>query len=376
MDPARNFLERVKDNDRELEIMGETFLLETSTSDHLDRNPIIDNYTSNEVKAFTNFTKEEVLDLFGHVSDEFAQLVTSKGPRFKLTSVDSFFLLLTYLKTYPTYSTLGKAFRISSATVQKHIEKMITNLSTKLAKEFIKFVRKEEQERQGIRLPDFPNVAILLDCTVQEVPRYGRNFTDSKVFYSEKHKIYCVKKEIAHLPDGRACFVSPFHVGSKHDFSVFLEDITIYKKNLKKESNETEFWSIMADKGYEGANSHIPAILPKKGTNISQQEKRENKRIGSSRVIVENFYGRLKQLWGASRLKVKTDLKLYNNMLDICVALTNYQLIKNPLRASDANVLRNLSNPASRASRTNSANTSTLTEGSTGTSLSQNTLID
>ena len=240
-----------------------------------------------------------------------------------------------HLKTYSSYATLGKAFKLSGQTIQKLKEKMIIGLSFKFKINFINFIKKEEQIKLGINLIEYPQVGIILDCTVQEVPRYGSQFTDSKIFFSEKHKIYCVKKEMAHLPDGRACFVSNFYPGSKHDFFIFLNNVKTYKEFLKKDSDEKECWSIMADKGYEGANKYISSVLPKKGTNISDFQRRENRRIGANRVIVENFYGRMKILWGASRLKVKNDLSLYNATIDICVALINYHILLKPLRANE-----------------------------------------
>ena len=213
------------------------------------------------------------MHLFLIFDKEITLLKTSRGPKPKLASLDWFFLLLVHLKTYSCYTTLGKAFKLSGATVQKIIEKIILGLEKKFKETFIKFLKKDDQINLGLKLVDYPQVALILDCTVQEVPRYGAQFNDSKIFYSEKHKIYCVKKEIGHLPDGSACFVSNYYPGSKHDFHIFLKNVAHYKELLKKDEKENEYWHIMADKGYEGAKSYMPAILPKKGANISSIEK-------------------------------------------------------------------------------------------------------
>ena len=111
----------------------------------------------------------------------------------------------------------------------------------------------------------------------------------------------------------------------------------------------------MADKGYEGANAYLPSVLPKKDTNITSDEKRENHRIGSNRVIVENFYGRLKTLCGAARLTIKNDLNLYNDIIDICVALTSHHVSLRPLRANEIFSIR--------TSTTSLANSSSLSNG-------------
>ena len=173
---------------------------------------------------------------------------------------------------------------------------MISALSPKLNEKFIRRVRKELQVIQEIQFDEFPEVALVLDCSVQEIPRYMGTFNDMKVFYSNKHKKYCVKKEYGHLPNGQVCFISKFYPGSKHDFHVFLDNKEIYKTFLLKHDSVSDFWKLMADKGYEGAGDHIPCILPKRGTNFSTSEMRENIRISNSRIICENFYGRLKTL--------------------------------------------------------------------------------
>ena len=100
-----------------------------------------------------------------------------------------------------------------------------------------------------------------------------------------------------------------------------MKNLATYKALLKKGESSGSY-KILADKGYEGARTYIPAILPKKGLTLTSQENRENKKIGSCRIICENYYGRLKSLWSAARSKVRNDLKNYNAAFDICVALT------------------------------------------------------
>ena len=68
---------------------------------------------------------------------------------------------------------------------------------------------------------------------------------------------------------------------------------------------------------------------------MNHTETRLNKKIGSVRIICENFYGRMKNLWGASRLKFRGDLSGYDDLNDICVALTNYHIELHPLRKND-----------------------------------------
>lgn len=73
-------------------------------------------------------------------------------------------------------------------------------------------------------------------------------------------------------------------------------------------------------------------IIPKKGNDLNVSDERRNRAIGRVRIICENFYGRMKKLWGAAREKVRGDLSNYDNLNLICVSLTNFHIECNPLR--------------------------------------------
>lgn len=51
----------------------------------------------------------------------------------------------------------------------------------------------------------------------------------------------------------------------------------------------------------------------------------------------------MKVLWGAARNKIKNDLKSYDNMIEICVGLTNFHITRHPLRSADSQANRRLS---------------------------------
>lgn len=288
MDRQNAYLQKLKEMDDELNNNHEIHL-DSSVPEELIENPITSGIPVELFKTATNFTRDEFEVLFSYFDVEIAKLTNSRGPKTKLSGMDRFFLLITYLKSYPSFTRLALDFGFSASYIQKVIETMILNLSKKFSDLFIIFLSKEQQIIDGIVFPEFPEVAIVLDCSVQEVPRFAGGFSELKVFYSNKHKKYCVKKEFAHMPDGRVCFVSKYYPGSKHDFALFRLNVEVYKSILQKPNLPNTYWKIMADKGYEGANQYIPSILPKKGKNLSSQETRENIKIGSSRIICEKF---------------------------------------------------------------------------------------
>ncbi|ETK95415.1 hypothetical protein L915_01653, partial [Phytophthora nicotianae] len=69
-------------------------------------------------------------------------------------------------------------------------------------------------------------------------------------------------------------------------------------------------WAILADTGYQGISSFLRGILPKKGRNISLADLSHNDKVAHDRVIVENFFGRLNQLWRitSDKLRLGRDL--------------------------------------------------------------------
>ena len=91
----------------------------------------------------------------------------------------------------------------------------------------------------------------------------------------------------------------------------------------------------MMDKGYQGAVDLIRAIIPNKGKNLSKEDKLRNKKIARNRIICENFYGRMKKLFKIMELKYKWDENTYSTAFKVFAALTNYHIMKYPLRNED-----------------------------------------
>ncbi|PVZ96809.1 hypothetical protein BB558_007267 [Smittium angustum] len=132
-----------------------------------------------------------------------------------------------------------------------------------------------------MKFNNFPETALVIDASVQECSRFAANFRDSKVLFSGKH----------------------------HKLDTYKQ--FLIKSSEEQQPDKPRYWSIMADLGYIGMNRYIPCILPEKGLNLSQENHNYNVRLASARIICENYYGRLKNIWGAARLKVRTLLELY-----------------------------------------------------------------
>ena len=61
----------------------------------------------------------------------------------------------------------------------------------------------------------------------------------------------------------------------------------------------------------------------KPGKKLSDADKRRNNKIESDRSIVENFFGRMKCLWGFMERTFWLDKNKYDAFFKICVGLTN-----------------------------------------------------
>ena len=92
--------------------------------------------------------------------------------------------------------------------------------------------------------------------------------------------------------------------GSVHDKAVFDQNIVDFTENVL-DYHLTEPRLIMGDKGYQDADSQN-LVTPFKGTyfNLTPDQLAFNEKLGKVRIIVENFFGRLK-----SRYRIIGDLK-------------------------------------------------------------------
>ncbi|KAJ3431320.1 hypothetical protein M0812_02998 [Anaeramoeba flamelloides] len=109
---------------------------------------------------------------------------------------------------------------------------------------------------------------------------------------------------------------------------VILEKLKIFFIKKNEESQIEEPLALMVDKGYKGVNQ-IKIFIPHFGKreNLTEEQNDFNRLIGKHRVIIEQFYGRLK-----NRNRVTTDRwrneigDFHNKVIGISIALTNYHI--------------------------------------------------
>ena len=84
---------------------------------------------------------------------------------------------------------------------------------------------------------------------------------------------------------------------------------------------------VLADKGYQ-ANDVPELVTPIKGTpdKLSRQDNAFNERIGKTRIVVENFFGRLKNRYAIIGSVYRHSHELYPKIFNLCCAFTNFEI--------------------------------------------------
>ena len=92
--------------------------------------------------------------------------------------------------------------------------------------------------------PDVPGSVLVVDCTVVQIRRPKQDFHDAKIFFSGKHGIYALKKEVCvNVRCGTAALVSPSFPGSVHDIPILRP----HARQLREILGER---TLLADLGY------------------------------------------------------------------------------------------------------------------------------
>ena len=160
---------------------------------------------------------------------------------------------------------------------------------------------------------------IVVDVTESTVERPKHR---QKRWYSGKKKRHTIKTQIIICAKSKKVIAVFFDCGKTHDFKIWKKSIGVrVVKHIK----------IQADSGYQGIDKlHKNSETPKKKSKkkpLSKEDKANNRRIGSERVVVEHINRWLKRLRIIAEryrnrrkrfgLRVSLFCGLYNFELDI-----------------------------------------------------------
>ena len=120
-------------------------------------------------------------------------------------------------------------------------------------------------------------------------------------------------------------FLSPCYLGTAHDYGLL-------KSEFPPENNWFENHVIRLDLGYKGFETDylckkviIPHKKPRK-SDLTQTQKDENKQKSKKRISVEHAIGGMKRYRFYSDRLRNHDFDLYNDAIEICAGLWNFNL--------------------------------------------------
>ena len=239
-----------------------------------------------------------------------------------------------------TYVRIAFHLRIKTTMVAENIPNVIKNIRQVLQSKFLPTVSTEIDNIKCFRsFTNYPNTFWAVDSTIFIISR-PLIAELRKKYYSGKHKEFCIKIQCLVNPDGVCIHYHGIFPGTKHDLKIFensnLHTFLRKRERLRNGSYHYTHPQILADSGYQGAQHIYPEIIipfkkPKNGELI-EAEKEINQKISVDRIIVENFFGRMKTIFGCCHETIRVNRNLMDDLICINVCLTNYHIKKNPLR--------------------------------------------
>lgn len=282
-------------------------------------------------KLLTGFSPNEFLTIYEIVSDNIVQNI-GRGPRSKISKHDKLVMILCYLKHYETIDKMKDTFSISRSHLHTILMTTINSISPVLYDYYVENLNERIEDEDNEIL--YPNAKYVIDVTFQSIWTPTGTYDEKKQFYSGKHKLYGLKSQCIHDRKGRVVNVVSGERGSMHDLTICRENIDNLKNILNKEDEEDNNLFVIADLAYKGLQDSVDVLLPHKkkpNKQLTRTQAKYNKELGAERVICERYYGRLKTRYRIMSSKYRNSRDEYPTIFNLCVALTNYNIIIHPL---------------------------------------------
>lgn len=235
----------------------------------------------------------------------------------------------------------------------------MSGLTYSLKREYLP-ERKEDIEVTS-KFQNFPQALGAVDATLIPIQR-PKDPIQNNNYFSGKHGRHGGKIQVTVSPDGRAIHVSPLIPGRRHDAYLFRNSgLAEFMKKTKRTSGKTEIThpALLADSGYIGLDEvYYELIVCKKKPlrgELSQKDEETNSKLHSDRVLVENFFGRLKTIFGILASPYRCALNSLDDVVITCICLLNLKLKKQPLRNPPLNKYNTNDNESSSSNDCNDA---------------------
>ena len=168
----------------------------------------------------------------------------------------------------------------------------------------------------------FPGFKAFIDSSEQEIPR-PKNKRRRKSYYSGKKKKHTIKTQYMVNGEGTILHKTGHKRGRIHDYEIFKNKHPITPPQVEN----------VFDLGYMGVKNDFPtvkSVLPfrkerKKGE-LSDEEKKHNRKHSKLRVIVEHTVSRIKK-YGIMGARFRNRLGRYDRTSDIVSGLVNFRIM-------------------------------------------------
>jgi hypothetical protein len=149
------------------------------------------------------------------------------------------------------------------------------------------------------RFQNFPHIFAIVDASPVFI---NRPVLSQQQYDSVMFKRHCVKVHALVTADAQCLHLSQGSRGSAHDKAIFNQSKVVAFLTERDDSGREQPRWIMGDLGHVGINRPgARAVLPFKrppGQHLGEQQKQHNKDLSLDRILVENFFGRWKNLFG------------------------------------------------------------------------------
>jgi DDE superfamily endonuclease/Helix-turn-helix of DDE superfamily endonuclease len=245
------------------------------------------------------------------------------GRPFKLKVKERLLILLVYYRLYITYTLSGFLFDLDQSNVCRDIcmleplVKLCIPLPKKLYKRTRRLRTTDEVEEY------FPGFKAFIDSSEQEIPR-PKNKRRKKSYYSGKKKKHTIKTQYMVNGEGTILHKTGHDRGRIHDYEIFKNKHPITPLQVEN----------VLDLGYIGVKNDFPtvkSVLPfrkkRKKSELSDEEKKYNRKHSKLRVIVEHTVSRIKK-FGIMGAKFRNKLGRYDHASDIVSGLVNFRIMR------------------------------------------------
>ena len=279
--------------------------------------------------TFCRFTRPQFEYLWSKVEKCFP---THRGHQPQIDTKNQFFLLLHFCSSYQPLQKIAAIADVETSVLYRNIMSAAEKVKKTLLKKFIKHRKPKRQ------FDNFPEAIGACDASL--IPIHSFNKETQKQFYSVKHKRHGIKLQAIVDPDGICIDAKCGYPGSMHDLTIFRAAKTlsrlVHERTIGNRRCDS-YYPVLFDKGYTGVDkdNYPEAVIlkkQKKGKDIDPQIDADNDFIEHDRVIVENFFGRLKTLWSVTEAGYRGSPEQLRTLTLICVCLTNYYNLLHPMR--------------------------------------------